>query len=146
MGYRIAGHVSPKLNLTGVATESHFARCVRQLFANVRPRRIVETGTYHGTGSTMTAHVQTGNLPTRNFRDGNFMTAEEISAQAVKQHIRLKMESCFAWAHSISRRRCARCSSARRGWRCRASGCSEWHVVCPASERALPSKLDNFED
>ena len=52
MGYRIAGHVSPKQNLTGVATESRFARCVRQLFAQVRPRRIIETGTYHGTGST----------------------------------------------------------------------------------------------
>jgi cephalosporin hydroxylase len=52
MGYRIAGHVSLKQNLTGVATESHLARCVRQLFAQVRPRRVIETGTYHGTGST----------------------------------------------------------------------------------------------
>lgn len=52
----------------------------------------------YGTGATMTAHVQTGNLPTRNFRDGNFLTAEQISAQAVKATIRLKMESCFACA------------------------------------------------
>lgn len=52
MGYRIAGQVSPKQNLTGVATESQFARCVRHLFAQTRPRRIIETGTYHGTGTT----------------------------------------------------------------------------------------------
>lgn len=52
MGYRIAGHVSPKQNLTGVAAESQFGRCVRQLFSQVRPRRVIETGTYHGTGTT----------------------------------------------------------------------------------------------
>lgn len=52
MGYRIAGHFSPKHNLTGVATESHFGRCVRQLFSQIRPRRVIETGTYHGTGTT----------------------------------------------------------------------------------------------
>jgi hypothetical protein len=52
MGYRIAGQVSPKQNLTGVATESQFARCVSHLFAQTRPKRIIETGTYHGTGTT----------------------------------------------------------------------------------------------
>ena len=35
-----------------MGTESHFARVIRQLFLDARPRRVIETGTYHGTGTT----------------------------------------------------------------------------------------------
>lgn len=52
MGYRIAGQVSPKQNLTGVAADSQFARAVQSLFKRVWPARVIETGTYHGTGTT----------------------------------------------------------------------------------------------
>jgi hypothetical protein len=52
MGYRIAGHVNPRQDLTKVAGESQFARCIGHLFENVHPKRIIETGTYHGTGTT----------------------------------------------------------------------------------------------
>lgn len=49
--YRIAGRLS-KQDLTLVGTESEFARRIRTLFEAERPRRLIETGTYHGTGTT----------------------------------------------------------------------------------------------
>lgn len=49
--YRIAGRMS-KSDLTLVATESQFARCVQEIFSRVRPSKVIETGTYHGTGTT----------------------------------------------------------------------------------------------
>ncbi|GAG44897.1 unnamed protein product, partial [marine sediment metagenome] len=36
-----------------------------------------------------------GNLPVRNFRDGLFPEVTKISAQAMKDTIRIKMEACF---------------------------------------------------
>lgn len=51
-GYRIAARLAQQKDLTRIDTESHFARCVKDLFARVRPRRVIETGTYHGTGTT----------------------------------------------------------------------------------------------
>ena len=54
--YRIAGRMSTKetiaKDLTSVSTESEFACGVRNVFARIRPRKIIETGTYNGTGST----------------------------------------------------------------------------------------------
>lgn len=50
----------------------------------------------YGTGAWMTAHVLSGNLPTRNFRDGEFPNPEAISAQTIKDTVRTKMESCYA--------------------------------------------------
>ena len=52
LAYKIAGRMSPK-DLTRVDTTSHFARCVHETFAKIRPRRVIETGTYLGTGTTM---------------------------------------------------------------------------------------------
>jgi aldehyde:ferredoxin oxidoreductase len=49
-----------------------------------------------GTGAWMTAHVLLGNLPTRNFRDGEFANPEAISAQTIKETVRIRMESCYA--------------------------------------------------
>ena len=49
-----------------------------------------------GTGAAMPAYEQMGNLPIRNFRDGIFPTVSNISAQAIKETIRVGMNSCFA--------------------------------------------------
>ena len=49
-----------------------------------------------GTGATMTKYAQNGNLPTRNFRDGNFENPEGISAQTIKKTISVGMDSCWA--------------------------------------------------
>ncbi|RLI27822.1 aldehyde ferredoxin oxidoreductase [Candidatus Bathyarchaeota archaeon] len=57
-----------------------------------------KTGTLHqfGTGAMMTSHVLSGNLPTRNFRDGEFPNPEGISAQRIAETVRIGMEGCFA--------------------------------------------------
>ena len=52
ISYQIAGRVSAKKDLTKVGAESHFAQCIRQVFRDARPRKIIETGTYHGAGTT----------------------------------------------------------------------------------------------
>lgn len=51
--YRVAGESAKKNeNLTAVQMVSEFARCIGELFERHRPRRIIETGTYLGTGTT----------------------------------------------------------------------------------------------
>jgi len=52
----------------------------------------------YGTGDAMDAMEETGNLPVRNFRDGDFPEVDQISAQAVKEHVRVGMGTCFACA------------------------------------------------
>jgi hypothetical protein len=52
LGYRIAGRMGAQ-DLTRIDTGSHFARCITDVFARLRPRRIIETGTYLGTGTTI---------------------------------------------------------------------------------------------
>lgn len=49
----------------------------------------------YGTGAMMKEGVLSGNLPTRNFRDGEFPNPEAISAQAIKKKVRIRMESCY---------------------------------------------------
>jgi len=48
-----------------------------------------------GTGGWMEGSIATGNIPVSNFRDGEFSDISKISAQAVRDTIRIKMESCF---------------------------------------------------
>jgi len=50
----------------------------------------------YGTGAMMDAYAETGNLPTRNFRDGSFVEASEIDAIAIKNRYRVGMETCYA--------------------------------------------------
>ena len=52
----------------------------------------------YGTGTDMDVSEETGNLPVRNFRDGDFPEVDLISAQAVKEHVRVGMGTCFACA------------------------------------------------
>ncbi|MBI2329726.1 MAG: aldehyde ferredoxin oxidoreductase, partial [Chloroflexi bacterium] len=49
-----------------------------------------------GTGAGMEAGMVSGNLPVRNFRDGEFPDAQGISAEAIRDTIRIKMDSCYA--------------------------------------------------
>jgi aldehyde:ferredoxin oxidoreductase len=50
-----------------------------------------------GTGGDLTNGVETGNLPTRNFRDGNFPSPQQISSIYWKEHGELiGMEGCYA--------------------------------------------------
>ncbi|KON27048.1 hypothetical protein AC480_04920 [miscellaneous Crenarchaeota group archaeon SMTZ1-55] len=50
-----------------------------------------------GTGGDLTSGVETGNLPTRNFRDGNFPSPKRIASMYWKEHNELiGMEGCYA--------------------------------------------------
>ncbi|MBW2031721.1 MAG: aldehyde ferredoxin oxidoreductase family protein [Deltaproteobacteria bacterium] len=49
-----------------------------------------------GTGGPMPRFEKLGNLPVRNFRDGGFPAVDKISAETLKQTIRIGMDSCFA--------------------------------------------------
>ena len=49
-----------------------------------------------GTGAKMEGFEKIGNLPVRNFQDGLFPGVTKISAQTVKDTIRVGMEGCFA--------------------------------------------------
>ncbi len=52
----------------------------------------------YGTGDGMDAMEATGNLPVRNFRDGDFPEVDQIDARAVKEKVRVGMGTCFACA------------------------------------------------
>jgi len=51
---RVAGEEpqAPDANLTSIDRHSSFARSIADLFEQVRPERIIETGTFHGEGTT----------------------------------------------------------------------------------------------
>jgi aldehyde:ferredoxin oxidoreductase len=55
-------------------------------------------GSYHnyGTGSGLDGSVASGNLPTRNFRDGNFENPIALDARTIKDTIRIGMDGCYA--------------------------------------------------
>ena len=73
---------------------------VRELARLVASRIPVESRGLqeYGTGAMMDAYADTGNLPTRNFRDGDFEDASEIDAIAIKNRYRVGMETCYACA------------------------------------------------
>lgn len=52
----------------------------------------------YGTGAVMDAYAKTGNLPTRNFRDGDWPHAKEIDAIAIKEKHRVGMGTCYSCA------------------------------------------------
>ncbi len=70
---RIAGEVAANHDLTAVGGESEFADAISQLFAQIRPRKIIETGTYHGDGTT---RIIAGTLKSLGIEDAVFCTIE----------------------------------------------------------------------
>ena len=50
----------------------------------------------YGTGAGMAAGVESGNLPTRNFRDGGFSNAEALDAERIKETFGIGMDGCYA--------------------------------------------------
>ncbi len=52
----------------------------------------------YGTGVGIESGVQSGNLPIRNFRDGEFPGAANLSAENFMERIGIGMEGCFACA------------------------------------------------
>ena len=100
------GAVMGSKKLKGVAVRGHNPPAladpgrVRELARAVNARIPDESQNMHeyGTGVDMDAYAETGNLPTRNFRDGGFEHASEIDAIAVKKRYGVGMETCYACA------------------------------------------------
>jgi aldehyde:ferredoxin oxidoreductase len=60
--------------------------------------KVAHTLHTYGTGADMDVSEEMGNLPVRNFRDGDFPEVNRISAQAVKEYVRVGMGTCYACA------------------------------------------------
>jgi len=90
-GVAVRGHNPPE-----VADPERLRALARKIVEQLqsRPSGLSE----YGTGAAMDAGVATGNLPTRNFRDGGFEHPSEIDAIAVKNRYRVGMGTCYACA------------------------------------------------
>lgn len=51
-GIKIAGDIASHNDLTAVDSESEFSVAIKKLFTEIKPRQIIETGTYMGEGTT----------------------------------------------------------------------------------------------
>jgi aldehyde:ferredoxin oxidoreductase len=69
-------------------------KLARWMIANVD--KVAHTLHTYGTGADMDISETLGNLPVRNFREGDFPEVDSISAQAIKKHVRVGMGTCFA--------------------------------------------------
>jgi len=100
------GAVMGSKNLKGVAVrgrnppELADPERVKALAQSLAKRVTTEARGLHeyGTGAAMDAYAKTGNLPTRNFRDGDWPHAKEIDAIAVKERHRVGMGTCYSCA------------------------------------------------
>lgn len=84
-GYRIAGEIHAH-DVTAMNTQNQFANSLKRLFVKYRPKRLIETGTYRGTGSTsMIAQA----LLSAGLHDARFLSIEvnEKNIARAKQHL-----------------------------------------------------------
>jgi hypothetical protein len=51
---RVCSSLDEGVDNTSVGTESDFSRCIRRVISKEKSRRIIETGTFHGLGTTRT--------------------------------------------------------------------------------------------
>jgi aldehyde:ferredoxin oxidoreductase len=96
------GAVMGSKNLKAVAVRGHKLPKVadREKLKEIR-QELVSTpnplsGMGTGDGFIMGMFESTGNLPIRNFRDGVFPEVKQITADAIKETIRIGMEGCYA--------------------------------------------------
>ncbi len=100
------GAVMGAKNLKGIAAKGHHPpkpanpEKVAELAKTLVSRIDTEARGMHayGTGAAMDTGVATGNLPTRNFRDGGFEGAVKIDARTLKDTYRVGMGTCHACA------------------------------------------------
>ncbi len=77
-----------------VRNPKKLAKLAKWMAQNVdRVARALHT---YGTGVEMDVMEEVGNLPVRNFRDGDFPEVDSISAEAVKDTVGVGMGTCFA--------------------------------------------------
>lgn len=85
--YRIAGRMSDE-DLTRVDAESHFARTIRWVIRHIKPKRVIETGTYQGTGTTA---VIASSLRDAGLRGSQFFSIEVNPKHAARARQNLSL-------------------------------------------------------
>ncbi len=99
------GAVMGSKNLKAIAVRGHKKLEVsnkEKLKAKIQEYHDVAYKTYagyfeYGTGGgIMESFAESGNLPTRNFRDGNFSGAKVLDPSIMKEEINLTMDACYA--------------------------------------------------
>lgn len=99
------GAVMGSKNLKAIAVRGHKKRLevsnpetIRQLTTWLYENLEDVIGLLHnyGTGADLDGAVASGNLPTRNFTDGNFPNPDALDARTIKETIRIGMEGCYA--------------------------------------------------
>ncbi|MBI4187952.1 MAG: aldehyde ferredoxin oxidoreductase C-terminal domain-containing protein [Chloroflexi bacterium] len=79
--------------MPAIADPDYIKELRQWLLAN---KSLYESFHEYGTGGGMESGMTSGNLPVRNFRDGNFPEVTRISGETLKDTIRVRMESCYA--------------------------------------------------
>ena len=69
----VAGTLSPDTSQTEVKPDSEFSRAIKDVFSSISPKRIIETGTFLGTGTT---HIIARTLRELGSREVSFKTIE----------------------------------------------------------------------
>jgi ADP-heptose:LPS heptosyltransferase/predicted O-methyltransferase YrrM len=64
---------SQETNLTSIDRNSEFARNIRDVFVKIRPKRVIETGTFHGNGTT---RIIASSLRELGLEDSRFLSIE----------------------------------------------------------------------
>lgn len=92
-GIRIAGEVDEGHDLTEVSGDSEFATSIRALFSQHRPKRLLETGTYLGQGTTATIArtldelgIESGRFLSLEVNPSNHRTARKNLSEAGLSH------------------------------------------------------------
>jgi ADP-heptose:LPS heptosyltransferase/glycosyltransferase involved in cell wall biosynthesis/predicted O-methyltransferase YrrM len=80
---KVAEDYAGSMDLTKIAQESDFARGIREVFSKHRPTKIIETGTYLGTGTTAVIASTLRDLGLRNSR---FFTIEVNPNNVAQAH------------------------------------------------------------
>jgi aldehyde:ferredoxin oxidoreductase len=84
-------------NALGAADEDKVREIARRMVDKVRSDEawgLPKTGT----GANLDSFVHVGNLPIRNFQDGEFDAAKDISAETILERFGVGMEACYACA------------------------------------------------
>lgn len=77
-----------------VADSTHLRQLAKWMTQNVN--KVARSLHAYGTGAYMDVGEATGNLPIHNFADGKFPKVDSISAQAIKEQMRVGMGTCFS--------------------------------------------------
>jgi len=99
------GAVMGSKNLKAIAVRGHKKKLdisdpqkLRELtsWLNENMEEVAGWAHNYGTGGDMDGYAASGNLPTRNFRDGDFPNADALDAKTIKETVRIGMEGCYA--------------------------------------------------